>query len=324
MLIAATIAIALLLVLLTRSSLLYISTIRLQYKIDSLTRTRLQADMIREAWVELANQGATLKERLTQSAGSLDELKRHIRAAAKSAGVSVTIQELEPKDQPGAVKRALKAAAQLVTGGSEKIKGQSGTLLNITGTAAEGRILKLLVALDSLPAVIETDDLQLTGTGRGWASMKLSLHYYELKPKVAAKLKDFVEQLPAVPRSNGAVAGPERTVFLPHVVSKEKALRGWPKILLSGFTGDLALFFVGGKDYSLTPGSVVTQDIVYSYKLAVNQAMLRRKRDGSEVILTVGSPEFELPHHKVRDMSEFILTLQKRTPNDLFTPDVQP
>lgn len=268
------------------------------YRMNEAQEVLLKADKIREAWSELAEQGSALKDRLSRQIGSANELEREIENAAKAEGVRI---ELVESKVPG--KTRVKARAIL-----------------ITGAGPEESVLKFLVDIDRIPAVIETDELKITGIGKGAASVRILLRHFELKKKKARELKEFVDELPGV---KGFVTPPsvlrrEGKLFMAPAQPEEEMLKDWPKITLSGFSADKALFFVGGEAITVGQGEKVTGDIVYSDKPSVNQATLKRLSDGIEIITTVGSSGFAFKDERHRTgQSEFMLTIQKRPSSDL-------
>jgi hypothetical protein len=269
------------------------------FRINEAQEVLLKADKVREAWSELAEQGSALKERLSRQVGSAKELERAIGNAAKAEGVRIEITERKAKGRTGVTVSAIE----------------------ITGAGPEENVLKFLVAIDRIPAVIETDDLNLTGTAKGTVSVRIILRHFELSKKKARALKDFVEALPNV---RGTVTPPstlrrQGKLFITAAQPEEEALKGWPKIMLAGFTTDKALFFIGGEAITVGPGEKVTGDIVFIDKPSVNQATLKRQSDGIEIITTVGSSNFSLKDERRRtSQSEFMLTIQKRPSSDLF------
>jgi hypothetical protein len=307
---AATAAIALEALLLGLALARSGQVVALNLELDNLNRASLQADEIRQAWDELAAQGALLKSRLSgktelEKAESLKQLRKDIAAAAKTAGVSLSISA------PDTVKTR---------------RGVKASRLVLTGSGSEARILTLLTLLDHLPAVVETDTLQLTGLSKGVVYLKLSLRHFELKSRVQKELKKFVAGLPGVPGQKFVGAGYERKdpVFMPVVVSEEDALRGWPRIILNGFSGDKALMTVAGDTRTIQLGDTITGGILYTDKLSVNQAMLIRTTDRAEVILTVGSTTYSVkPREEVRGTSEYVLTIQKKASSDLLNAVTQ-
>lgn len=307
---AATAAVALEALLLFLAVARSGQVVALKAERDSLNRAQLEADSIREAWDELAAQGALLKSRLAgktemEKAESLKQLRKDIAAAAKTAGVRVEVSA------PETVKTR---------------RGVKASRLVLTCSDAEARVLTLLTLLDRLPAVVETDSLQLTGLAKGVVYLKLSLRHFELKRGVQKELKKFVAGLPGAPGQKFAGAGYERRdpVFLPVVVSEEDALRGWPRIILNGFSGDKALMTVAGDTKTIVLGETITGGIIYTDKLSVNQAMLVRTTDRAEVILTVGSTSYSVkPREEIRGTSEYVLTFQKKASSDLFNAAIQ-
>ena len=274
----------------------FIHTKYMRDKADRLTHLQLKADEIRQAWPELVEQGAMLRARLAQLIRSTDELKRHILAEAKLARVTVEIR------------------------GPERVKRMSNAQrLIITGVGPEKSILQLLVLLDRLPAITSIENLQLTGASKGTVSLNLNLVHHGLNIFMSRKLKAFVKEIPSIeayrkteinlPRPGG--------LFLASLPPDEEVLAGWPRIMLGGFTSDKALFIVDGDPRSAGIGETVTPEIVYADKPSVNQALLKRKADGAEVILTIGSATYGLKPSRARGMSEFMLTIQKRPVSDI-------
>jgi hypothetical protein len=267
-------------------------------RINEAEEVLLKADKVREAWAELASQSSALKERLSRQVKSAKDVERAITAEAKSQGVTIEIKEIEAKGKRGVTVR----------------------MLVITGSGPEEKVLKMLVAVDRIPAVIETDEVKLTGVAKGTVSLRMVLRHFDLKKSIAKELKQFVDELPGVKAADVPPASLRREgrLFAAAGVQEEEALKGWPKISLSGFTSDKALFFVGGEAIPAGLGEKVTGDIVYTDKLSVNQAMLKRQSDGIEIIVTIGNPNFALRQEKFRSgTAEFMLTIQKRPSSDL-------
>jgi len=270
---------------------------------DSLAQAQKQSEQIRQAWAELADQGAMLQARIDKSAGKIEELTDFITKAATDSGL---IPEFHG---PKAIKKT----------GSVTI-----SRLIIRTKGSEHRILKFLLSLDRAPTVAETELLELTGEPRSNVAIKLSLLHYEYSSSILSKLKEFVHQLPAVPGSYEHRASREERLFLPSFVIDEAALSGWPKVTLNGFSEDKAVMISGGESRTCALGDKVAEGIVYSEKLSVNQAVLRRIRDNAEIIVTVGGKSYALRPSEARGMSEFVLTLQKRPPSDLISPNSAP
>ena len=308
--IAATAAVILELLLLFFTLARSGRVVALKAELDSLNRAQLQADEIRQAWDELAAQGSLLKSRLAgktelEKAESLKQLRKDIAAAAKTAGVAIEISAPET---------------------TKTRRGVKASRLVITGSGSEARVLTMLTLLDRLPAIVETDTLQLTGLEKGVVYLKLSLRHFELKSRVQKELKKFVSALPGAPGQKFTGTGYDRRepVFLPVVVSEEDALKGWPRILLNGFSGDKALMTVAGDTRTIDLGATITGGILYTDKLSVNQAMLVRTIDRAEVILTVGSTNYSVkPRDEIRGTSEYVLISPKKASSDLFNAAIQ-
>jgi len=272
----------------------------LRSRSDSLAQTQKQSEKIRQAWSDLAGQGAMLRSRIDKSNGKISELTDFIRAEAKKTGLEVTLY-----------------GPQLVKG----TKSVTTTSLIVRARAPEKRIFKFLLAMDKAPTIAETDLLELTGEPKGLLSMKLSLLHYDYSPAILKELRSFVAALPSVPGSYEHKASREDRLFLPHLIMDESALRGWPKVQLSGFSEDKVVMVYQDQAKTYAPGETVSDGVIYAEKLSVNQAVLRRTRDNAEVIVTIGSKAYSLRATEVRGMSEFVLTLQKRQPTDFGSPE---
>jgi len=278
----------------------------------ALMQAQVQADQIRRAWEELAEQGGLLYARLSRidkATDSLKDLERGIREAARSAGLVVEI----------AAARGTKAGKSV----------KRGTKLVITGSGPEGRVFDFLLGIDRLNALVHVEELQLTGTtDKGVVYVKLGIVYDELKARYRGRLKSLVEQLPRVAGATPGVGAPRRAekLFVPMILPDEEALRGWPRIMLNGFTSDKALFTVNGEEKLLSLGQTITGDIVFSDKPAVNQAILTRGHDRSAVILTVGSRDYSVAPdaNNLRSMDQIMLTIQRTGINDLLKAVLQP
>jgi hypothetical protein len=295
----ATVAIILEIVLISACLVRAGVLLSLQGHADSLAQAQKQSEKIRQAWSELADQGAMLQARINKSAGAIGELMDYITKAAAEAG-------LKPEFYgPKQVKL------------TQSVRISS---LLVRARGPERRILKLLLLLDLAPTVAETELLELTGESKGNVAMKLALRHYEYSASILRELKEFVHQLPAVPGSYEHRASREERLFLPNLAVDESALQGWPKIMLDGFSEDKAMMLIAGESRTFAPGAKVAEGIIYSEKLSVNQVVLRRVRDSAEVILTVGGRSYALRPSEVRGMSEFVLTLQKRPSSDLISP----
>jgi len=272
-----------------------------RYRFTSLENAQRQADDIREAWTELTDQGALLRARMTGATTKVEDLAKRIKSAADRTGLAVTISPPVKLTKPRF--------------------GVTPYRIRVSASGSEKAVLNFLVALDEINALVEVDDLDLTGTDKGRVDLKLGLRHYTLSKGRAKAMEQLVKELPASGRDRGA-GGPYKrgeALFIPVLAPEEDALAGWPKITLDGFSQEQALMTVGGTSKSLKIGDAVVDDIVYLDKPSVNQAVLRRTRDKIEVILTVGSPSFSLRASEVRGMSEFIITLQKRTSSDMLS-----
>ncbi len=265
--------------------------------IDRSTLAERQADLIREAWSELAEQGATYRARLAQGTASIEDARRAILAAAARAGVGADVTPARR---------------------SRTRKGVTATPLALSVAGSEEGVLNFLLALDRVPALVSIDEINLAGTMRGQVQLEGKMRHHLIKPRAAQQLLEFVDLLPHLQADSLPLRAYHRPdpLFLPVVAPEEEALRGWPRILVNGFSGDKILITVGGAVKTLTLGMSVTGDIVYAAKISVNEAVLKRKRDNTEVIATVGSPAFSLKPSEIRSMNEFILTLQKRASTD--------
>ncbi len=303
--VASATVISLLIILLAITGVFYFSNARLKSQLDKLPRLRLQSEMIKEAYAELAEQGAILKARLSQSDRTPEKLNKHIHAAARMTGIKVTI---------GAPKEI------------DNDRDVDAYRIVVTATAREDRILNFLLSVDALPAIVRIEEVQLTGVASGKVSLDLTLNHLQFTSRLAKRLKKFVEGLPAMETLDKPRVRLRRTgdLFLPVVLSEEAALQGWPKVMLSGFMTDRAFFEIEGEMHSVELGNTITGGIVYADKLAVNQALLKRQGDGAEIILTVGSRTYALKPHKARGMSEFVLTLQKRASSELLLATERP
>jgi len=270
----------------------------LRSRSDSLAQTQKQSEKIRQAWSDLAGQGAMLRARIDKSNGKLSELTDYITTAAKQSGLEITFYGPQQVKKTGSV---------------------TTTSIIVRAQASEKKIFKFLLAMDKAPTIAETDLLQLTGEPKGLLAMKLSLLHYDYSPAILKELRSFVASLPAVPGSYEHKASREERLFLPHLVMDESALRGWPRVQLSGFSEDKAVMVYQDQAKTFALGESVSDGVVYAEKLSVNQAVLRRTRDNAEVIVTIGGKSYSLRASEVRGMSEFVLTLQKRQPVD-FSP----
>ncbi|MEK7476954.1 MAG: hypothetical protein AAB152_15125 [Candidatus Coatesbacteria bacterium] len=309
---AATIALAAELLLVLAVIVRAGQTVSARREARALMQAQVQADQIRRAWEELAEQGALLYARLSRldkAAGSLKDLERGLRDAAKSAGLTVEIAEARGTKVGKSVKR--------------------GTKLVITGSGPEGRVFDFLLGVDRLNAIIHMEELQMTGTtDKGVVYLKLGIVHDELKARYRDRLKALVEQLPRVAGAAPGVGAVRRVekLFVPMILPDEEALRGWPRITLNGFTSDKALFTVNGEEHMLSLGQTITGDIIYSDKPAVNQAILTRGHDRSAVILTVGSRDYSIAPdaNNIRSMVPVMLTIQRSGINDLLKAVLQP
>jgi hypothetical protein len=305
---AVTVEILLVLAILLRAG----QTTSARREAKSLMQAQVQADQIRRAWDELAEQGALLYARLSRidkSSGSLADLKKGLMEAAKAAGLTIDITEAQGARVGKSVKR--------------------GTKLQVTGSGPEARVFEFLLGVDRINAIVHIEQLQLTGTtGKGMVYLKLAIVHDELKERYRVRLKSLVEQLPRVAGATPGVGAPRRTekLFVPMLLADEQVLGGWPRIELNGFTQDKALFSVNGEERLLSLGQTVTGDILYSDKPAVNQAILTRGRDRAAIILTVGSSNWTVAPTagNTGDLSEIMLTIQRTGINDLLKAVLQP
>lgn len=274
--------------------------LNLRSRSDALAQAQKQSEKIRQAWSDLAGQGAMLRSRIDKSNGKFSDLTDYIKKAAKESGLEVTFYGPQQVKKTGSV---------------------TTTSLIIRARAPEKRIFKFLLAMDKAPTIAETDLLELTGEPKGLLAMKLSLLHYSYSDKILNGLRAFVKSLPAVPGSYEHKTSRDEKLFLPHLIMDQSALRGWPKVQLSGFSEDKAVmvYLDQAKTYAL--GEQISDGVVYAEKLSVNQAVLRRIRDNAEVIVTIGSKSYALRASEVRGMSEFVLTLQKRQPVDFSSPE---
>jgi len=266
----------------------------LRSRSDSLALAQKQSERIRQAWSELADQGAMLQARVGKSAGKLDELTAYIKAAGKDAGIDLSFYGPQPVKNTRSVKI---------------------TNLIVRAHAPEKRIFKFLLAMDKAPTITEVDLLELSGETKGLLAIKLSLLHYEYTPAVLKELRQFVSELPKVPGSYEHKTSREERLFLPHLAMDETALRGWPKVQLNGFSEDKAVMMYQDQPKTYVLGETVMEGVIYAEKISVNQAVLRRTRDNAEVIVTIGSRSYSLRASEVRGMSEYVLTLQKRQPS---------
>lgn len=278
---------------------------RMEY--DELQQAQLNADRIRAAWDDLAQKGSLLKARLASANATMADLQKRLRDAGRAQGLAVELDK--PRKLPSH-------------------RGVTAEELTVRTSGAESRLFAFLLAIDRLPAVMELQSIQLAGTEQGHATLKLTLQHVTISKSVARRLGDFVDKLPrlAAPRAAGAPyeRPADRPLFLPATPTDEEALRGWPKILLKGFTQDRAFMDVGGESKILKQGDTVTADITYVEKVSVNVALLKRGADGTEVLLTVGSPTYALKPSEVRGMSEFVVTLQRQDETRLLKDAVLP
>jgi hypothetical protein len=289
--------IILVLVMLARQGVL----MGIRYRYTSLENAQRQSDDIREAWTELTDQGALLRARMTGATTKVEDLSRKIKAAADRAGLAVSLTTPVKMTKPRF--------------------GVTPYRIRVSATGTEKAVLNFLVALDEINALVEVDDLDLTGTDKGRVSLKMGLRHYTLSKGRAKAMEQLVKELPASGLDRGT-GGPYRraeTLFIPVLAPEEDALAGWPRITLDGFSQEQALMTVAGTPKSLKIGDAVADDIVYLDKPSVNQAILRRGRDKIDVILTVGSQTMSLKSTEVRGMGEYIITLQKRTSSDMFS-----
>jgi len=272
----------------------------LRSRSDSLAQTQKQSEKIRQAWSDLAGQGAMLRSRIDKSDGKLEDLTAYITAAAKQSGLDITFY-----------------GPQLV----RKTGSVTTMSVIVRARAPEKKIFKFLLAMDKAPTIAETDQLELIGEPKGLVAMKLSLLHYAYSPAILKDLRAFVSSLPSVPGSYEHKASREERLFLPHLAMDESALRGWPRVQLGGFSEDKAVMVFQDQAKTYALGETVSEGVVYSEKLSVNQAVLRRTRDNAEVIVTIGSKSYSLRASEVRGMSEFVLTLQKRAPVEFGQPE---
>jgi len=272
----------------------------LRSRSDALAQAQKQSERIRQAWSDLAGQGAMLRSRIDKSSGKLSELTDFIKSAAAKSGVEVTLYGPQPIKKTGSV---------------------TTTSIIIRARAPEKKIFKFLLAMDKAPTIAETDQLELTGESKGLLSMKLALIHYNYTPGILKDLRAFVASLPAVPGSYEHKTSREERLFLPHLVMDESATRSWPRVQLSGFSDDRAVMVYQDQSKTYLLGQTITEGVIYAEKLSVNQAVLRRTRDNSEVIATIGSRGYSLRASEVRGMSEFVLALQKHQPADFGRPE---
>jgi hypothetical protein len=310
--VASTAAVAVEILMLLLLALRTGQTARTRVQAKALMQAQIQADQIRRAWEELAEQGSLLYARLARvdkSSGSLKDLEKGLREAARAAGLTVEISEAKGKKAGKSVKR--------------------GTRLEITGSGPETRVFEFLLAVDRINAIVHIEELQLLGTtDKGYVYLKLGIVHDQLKVRYRGRLKSLVEELPRVAGATPGVGVPARgeKLFVPMLLPDEEALRGWPRITLNGFTSDKALFTVNGETKMLTLGQTITGDIIYSDKPAVNQAILTRGHDRSAVILTVGSRDYTVAPdaNNLRGLNEIMLTIQRTGINDLLKAVLEP
>ncbi len=265
--------------------------IALQARSDSLARAQKQSDEIRKAWAELADQGAMLQIRIEKSAGGIDEFMDYVDKAASKAGIT------PEKTGPVVIRNTSRVRTSRII---------------LRTTAPEKRILNFLLIMDNSPTVTEVEMLDLTGAPKGEVAMKLHILHHAFTSGTLKELKEFVGKLPAVTGRYEHRSIRRGGIFLPAIVVDSEAMRGWPRVMLSGFSEDKALMVIKGEARTLAVGDTVTQGIIYADKISVNQAVLRRTKDNSEIILTVGTSNYALRASEVRGMSEIVLTFQKR------------
>lgn len=261
--------------------------------IGRLNLAQTRADEIRVAWDELAEEGASFRARVGNAEGGSAEVRRYLEESAQRNRLEIQIKGPAPFDAG---------------------KGVDASRFTISGHGPGQGVVAFLLELGKAPALINITKLGISGMADGRASLKLTLYQYRLKPKNLEDLKEFVSMLPAVPPQEKPRTDfrPRRSLFVPRLASREDALRGWPNIFLGGFSENKALMIVNGTPKTFELGETVASGIVYTEKLSVNQAILKRQQDNSEIILTVGSPEYALKPSEVREMSGFTLMLQKR------------
>lgn len=262
-------------------------------RIGRLNLAQTRADEIRVAWDELAEEGASFRARVGNAEGGSAEVRRYLEESARRNRLEIGIKGPAPLDAG---------------------KGVDASRFTISGHGPGQGILDFLLELGKAPALVNISKLAIAGMADGRASIKLTLCQYRLKPRNLESLKEFVSMLPAVPPQEKPRTDfrSRKSLFVPRLASREDALRGWPRIFLGGFSENKALMIVNGTPKTVSLGEAVATGISYTEKLSVNQAILRRQQDSSEIILTVGSPEYALKPSEVREMSGFTLMLQKR------------
>ncbi len=265
----------------------------LENRIGRLNLAQTRADEIRVAWDELAEEGASFRARVGNAGSEGADLRRFLEESARRNRLEIE----------------MKGPASFDAG-----KGVDASRFVISGSGPGRGVLDFLLELGKAPALINVSKLGITGMAQGRAGIKITLHQYRLKPKSLEGLKEFVAMLPDVPALEKPRTDFNRraSLFVPRLASREDALRGWPRIFLGGFSENKALMIVEGTPKTIGLGESVAAGITYTEKLSVNQAILKRRQDNSEIIITVGSPEYSLKPSEVREMSGFTLMLQKR------------
>lgn len=270
---------------------------------DDLQRAQMQADQIRRAWDELAEQGALMHARLaaSDSAKGVEHLRAELEKAGRGAGLNVTISAAKTQR----LRRGLK-----------------GTQLVVTGGGPEEKLIDFLLAVDRLPALAHVESLTLRGQERkGFADLRLTIVHDEIKGSLRNRLAALIRELPDVPRTAGAAGAPVRPdkLFVPAGRTEAQILAGWPKIVLNGFTSDRALFQIGGEQRMLSLGETITGDIIYVKKEGVNLALIRRAHDAARIYLTVGSQNYTVPRGDfVQGENEFSLIFPRGGASELF------
>jgi hypothetical protein len=270
----------------------------------SLLLAQAQADQIRRAWDELGQQGGLMHARLTSAdaAAGPEALRAEIEKAGRAARLGVSIG----KGQPTRIRSGLK-----------------GTRMIVTGTGPEDRLIEFLLAVDRIPVLAHVESLTLRGRERkGEADLRLVMVHDEIRGRLRNRLAALVADLPNLGKPPVPGAGAPRRLdplFVTAGRTEEQILTGWPRIILNGFTAELALFEAGGESRMLQQGQTVTADIEYRQKLAVNQALLVRKSDGAKVVVTVGSSAFTVFQGQVeKGFNDFSLVFPRGGASEVF------
>jgi len=275
--------------------------LNLGFEADRLLSSQKQADSIRQAWAELADQGRVLRARLEQSKAKPLDTIDYLQASLKKARLQMEISGPAKMPKTGRV---------------------SNLQFRITGSGLENRVLNFLQMLDNLPSIAEIEEVSIRGASKGRVDLYVSLIHRDYPSSVLKKLKGLIRKLPSVPPIPTAARKPrDGRLFAPVVLPPEAVLSGWSNILLSGFSENNALIIVDGEPITVSEGKAVTKGITFVEKLSVNQAVIRRSSDGAEIILTVGSRSYAVKPSPLRDMGEFVLAVQRRGSSELLRTD---